>query len=125
MSEPVQSAIGFSDSFLERYERDANTLVARIRCWNEKVAVVTFRDVLAVRDALAGDFSALVRGEAASKEFLESVIRRNFEEVPPFHPYQIYSFLNQDDQPSLEVVAAGCDIAITDRSAGCPPVKPS
>jgi hypothetical protein len=59
MSEQVQSDIGFADSELEGYERSKSDLVVRVRCWNAMRASVTFRDVLAVRDVIVGDFSEL------------------------------------------------------------------
>jgi hypothetical protein len=71
---------------------------------------VTFRDVIAVRDVMAGDFSGLVRQERKSLEFLQQAIAADPGAASSSPPYQVFSFLNNDDQPSLEIVAVACDV---------------
>ena len=112
MAESIESPIGFSDSELEGYARTGDAVTVRVKSWNGTVLLVRFRDVIGQRDLLAGDFSALVRGAAASGQFLQEVLLRSYTTVPATHPYEVYSFLNNDDAPALEIVAAGCEVSV-------------
>lgn len=112
MSEPILSPFGFSDSELQGYERIGDALVVRVLSWNKRTLTVRFRDVIGVRDSLAWEFSAAVEGAAASDHVLKEALRRSFAEVPLDHTYRVYSFLSRDDEPSLEVVAAGYEVAV-------------
>jgi hypothetical protein len=112
MATPVESSIGFSDSELDSYTREADELIVRVNSWNGKLLVVVFRDVIGQRDLLAGDFSDLVAGEIASQQFLQDPLRRNYGDLPATHPYVLYPFLNHDSQPALEVVASGCVVSV-------------
>lgn len=115
MSEPLASPVGFSDSVLRRYERCGNSLVVVVGAWNEVEIVLTFRDVLGVREILAGGFSEVVRGAESSASFLLDVLGRNFGTVPLVHSYGVYSFLDHDGEPSLEVVAVDCCVVVGGR----------
>jgi hypothetical protein len=62
MDEAVITPIGFADSTLEGYCRDTdNSVLVRVRAWNGRILLVRFRDVIGLRDLLAGDFSDWVR----------------------------------------------------------------
>jgi hypothetical protein len=110
MKKPVESSVGFSDSELEQYVRRGDSLVARVRCWNDEIAQVRFLGVVAVLDVLAGSFAAFVQSTDGEDQFLKDVLQRNFESIPEKHPFKLYSFLNHDDEPSLQIVAESCKI---------------
>jgi hypothetical protein len=112
MSEPIKSPVGFSDSELSGYTREGDTLVVRVKGWNEKFINLKFVDVIGQRDVGAGNFSAAVQGAEASAGFLREVLARSFAVVPQTHGYLVYSFLDHDDQPTLEIVAASCEVAV-------------
>jgi hypothetical protein len=112
MSDALFLPIGLADSALDGYVRDSQKVVVRVKCWNEKVLLAEFNDVLALRDSLAGDFSDLVRNHSGSSHFLEEALRFSYEQLPENHSYSVYTFLNNDAQPSLEIVAASCEVHI-------------
>jgi hypothetical protein len=112
MSHAVDSPIGFADSELEGYHRDGSEVVVRVRAWNAKRLVATFTEVVGLRDRLAGDFSELVRDVADGDDFMRDALKQVYEKIPSSHPYQVFSFLNQDDLPSLEIVATGCALRV-------------
>ena len=105
MENEIELPIGIPDSELLGYERKGDGLNVRVRCWNARTLVIRFGDVLGVRELLAGDFSLAVRAATASQSFLQEALVRLFVTVPPDHGYEVYSFFNNDDEPSLEVVA--------------------
>jgi len=111
MAKQVDSLIGFADSALESYERVNDTVTVRVAAWNGKRLVITFRDVLALRDSLAGDLSNLVSGNESSTGFLNEALQSNFEVIPASN-YEVYSFLNNEEEPALEVVAVECVVSV-------------
>lgn len=106
------SPIGFSDSELQSYLRIGETLNVRIKTWNDRILLVNFVGVLGVKDLLSGSFSAVQIGAIESIPFLEQTLECMYVELPQMHIYQVYSFLNHDDKPALEVVASGCDVTV-------------
>lgn len=112
MTQQIYLPVGLADAELEGYRRIGAELVVEIRAWNEKHVKVLFHDVIALRDSLAGSFSDLVQEFPASEDTLKEALARNFESVPVSHPYRVYSFLNLEGDPSLEVVATSCEIKI-------------
>src|SRR5581483_4715739 len=106
MAQTLQLPVGLEDSELQTYRRSGADLVVDVRSWNEKRLTFDFHNVIAVREVLAGNFSDLVEGNAAAQALLKEALARNFESVPTSHPYRVYSFLDVEGAPSLEVVAA-------------------
>jgi hypothetical protein len=112
MAQELELPIGFADSELKGYRRVGTVLSVEIHAWNDKHVEVSFRDVIGVRDSLAGSFSDFVQDSPASASTLKDALARNFESVPAFHPYCVYSFLNLEEEPSLEIVASSCEITV-------------
>jgi uncharacterized protein with LGFP repeats len=112
MVHELETPIGFADSEFEGYTRSGANVVVEVRAWNERIVIVSFRDVLVLRDCLAGSFSRAVRDFPGSTNTLNEALARNFDSVPSSHPYRVYSFLDLDGDPSLEIVAASCEITV-------------
>jgi hypothetical protein len=112
MSHTVDSPVGLTDSELEGYHRDGSELVVRIKAWNAKRLVATFTEVVGLRDRFAGSFSELLRDPAESADFMHDALKQGYETIPSLHPHHVFSFLNQDELPSLEIVAAGCTLSV-------------
>jgi hypothetical protein len=113
MSETVVTPIGFADSTLESYWRQSdNSVLVRVRAWNGKLLLIRFRDVVALKDLLAGDFSDLVQSGSEADGLLKEALRRNYESIPASHAYVVYSFLDNDEQPALSIVAAHYEIEL-------------
>ncbi|MFZ5896847.1 MAG: hypothetical protein ACOY0T_37670 [Myxococcota bacterium] len=112
MSEPIKSPVGFSDSELSGYTREGDTLVVRVKGWNAKRINLKFVDIIGQRDVGAGSFSAAVQGAEVSAGFLREVLAQSFTVVPQTHSYLVYSFLDHDDRPTLEIVAASCEVTV-------------
>lgn len=110
MSTPPSVLGGFADSELAGYTRDGDTLTVRIKGWNEKLITAKFGGVIGLRDLGCGSFSALVQDTQPSMGFLREVLALHFTVVPEAHGYAVYSFLDHDDEPSLEVVATRCEV---------------
>ena len=97
--------IGLADSELIQYSRTAKTFIVLVRAWNEQILLFEFDGVLAVREMLAGDFSDLVEDFSTNNNLLEGVLARNYSQIPTDHPYRSYTFLDNEGEPALEIVA--------------------
>jgi hypothetical protein len=73
---------------------------------------LNFTDVIYLRDTLAGAFSDVIQGAPQSNRVLQEVLHRNYASIPTKQPYRVYAFMNHDEEPSLEVVAAECDLSL-------------
>jgi len=107
----IEFEVGFADSELQSYRRDGDTFVVSLVAWNKKTIRFCFADMIFVVDRGAGDISDVCEVKAASP-FLDEALRIQYEDVPDDHPYRLFQFLNMDDEPSLEVVAASVEIAL-------------
>jgi hypothetical protein len=109
---PMVSPLGLADSSLLHYVRTSDTAVVRIRAWNDRILIATFHDVLGLRDVVAGDFSGAVEGDERSGSFLRQTLQGGLSGPALRDAYRVYSFLNVDGEPSLEVVAARYEIRL-------------
>jgi len=102
----VEYEIGFADAEILEYRKESNELTVFVQAWNETVLRVSFFDVVGLMDLGVGDIADLVI-ENSGSAFLNNVIQQVYENIPSVHPYTLYQFLNNDDNPAMEVVAAG------------------
>lgn len=123
MTHKLTSPLGFADSTLVDCCRSGSSATVRLRTWNSALLRIDFRDVIGLQDLLAGDISEVVLDLPESSAFLREALRKSYEEIPAAHPYVVYSFLNNDDEPSLVVVAR--EHAITIEGADTTPVPAS
>ena len=108
----VQSDIGLADGEVTGCERIGATLVVRVTAWNNRELQLKFEDVQLVLDFTPGDISALFRFEEDTK-LLRQALEYAYEAPPKQHPYKHFAFLNNQDHPCLEVVAAKLEITAT------------
>lgn len=112
MNQDIELPVGLADSELHSYRREGSNVVVEVLAWNGRRVRASFQDVITLRDTLAGSFSDLVQNIPASKNTFQEALSQNFETVPASHPYQVYSFLNLDGEPSLEIVAASYQVTV-------------
>jgi hypothetical protein len=117
MSTPVRTPVGLADSELKGYVRQRDRLIVTVRAWNNTILSFTFEGTIGLRDVLAAEFSTLVEAADASSDFLSHVLAQYYESVPVPCPYRVYSFLNNDDESSLDVVALECHCSINQASS--------
>lgn len=116
MDVDVDVALGFTDSTLLGYERHGSSVTVNVRAWNHRLISISFDGAIALRDTLAGSFSAAVVDSPLSQRFVEDALAVNFSQLPQSHPYHAFSLLSDDDVPSLEVVAIGWTISVRESS---------
>ena len=117
MRVPVTSAVGMSDGEIHAYHMEADVFTVEVSAWNGQLLRVTFADAVVVSDLGVGDISALCEEDAGSP-FMAAVLERLYEATPPPAAHRLYQFLDLDDQPALEIVAAG--VSITTHGAPTP-----
>jgi hypothetical protein len=105
----VETEVGFSDGEVVGYERTDNRLQVRVRAWNDKNLLLVFTGVIGVADRNIGALSDVtVSGEKT--EFVAECLRLYYEEVPSDHKFKLFAFIDQDEDPTLEVVAEALEI---------------
>ena len=107
----IQSDIGFSDGEIQCYEKEGDNIVVHLTTWNDAKMKIFFRDTIGVSEFSATDISGFFEYEGRSA-LLKKALAYVFDEIPEKCPYQHYFFLNTDNQPCLEIVAAEMEIHI-------------
>ena len=100
----VEFEVGFADSELISYERGASGIRVIISAWNERVICLEFTDAITMVDYGAWSFSDICEFEGDSPT-MNKALRMQYDPIPSEHPYRLFQFLNEDDEPSIEVVA--------------------
>lgn len=112
-SELIDSNIGFSDAELSSYSKKNDSFIVSVLAWNDSLITVTFSDVIRVLDNDINSISSLCRVIEES-DFLQAALNRLYEEgAPSKHPYKHYQFLDDDDQPALEIACESMEINYT------------
>ena len=106
----VRYEVGFSDGEVRYYFREEGAFTVVVEAWNGALVRVAFDDPAGVCDTGVGDISDICVEDAGSP-FMSRVLGELYEVAPASHPYRLYQFLNLDEQPALEVVAAGITIS--------------
>lgn len=105
----VQSEIGFADGEILGCERVGSAFVVRVRAWNSKGLRVEFKEVQLVLDLIPGDLSGFYRYDEET-ELLRKALGYAYDDPPNKHPFRHFVFMNNDDQPCLEVIAAEMEV---------------
>jgi hypothetical protein len=109
----VDSKIGFSDAELSSYSKKEDIFIVSVLAWNESLITVTFSDVIRVLDNDTNSISAFCK-VVEQNDFLQAALNRLYEEdAPSEHSYTHYQFLDNDDQPALEIVSGCMEISYT------------
>lgn len=106
---PVTSDVGMSDGEIHAYHMEGDVFTVEVNAWNGQLLRVRFADAVGVSDLGVGDISALCEEDAGSP-FMAAVLERLYEATPPPGAHRLYQFLDLDDQPALQVVAAGVSV---------------
>lgn len=104
MKKSIDTDIGVADAELVSYFRKQNSLIVKIKAWNEVVLTFTFGDFGGLSDYGLGDISQFVE-EDEMTFLLERTLKNLYEKIPVESPYKIYQFLNLDDNVVLEIIA--------------------
>jgi hypothetical protein len=108
MKQSITYELGFADAEVLGYQKKGNDAKVSILAWNEDILEITFLDCIGICDIDVGDISSFV--EESSSNLLSNVMAKMYEKPPTTHQYKPYQFLDQDDQVSLEIVAASFTI---------------
>ena len=109
MSE-VQTSIGFADGEILGCERMGSTVVVQVKAWNAKLLRVSFKDVQALLDLIPSDISGFYCYDEET-ELMCKALSYAYDEPPMQHPYKHFVFMNNDDQPCFDIVAAEMEIS--------------
>jgi hypothetical protein len=107
----IHSEISFADGEILGCERSSAAFVARIRTWNSKDLRVEFKDVLLVLDFMPSDISGFYRYDEET-ELTRKALDYAYDDPPKQHVYKHFAFMNNDDEPCLEIVAAEVEVSV-------------
>jgi len=107
----IEFDIGFSDSELISYEKNENRIKVLLSAWNQKHVCIEFIDVIFFVDYGAWSFSDFCEFIGESSTMLKA-IQTQYEEVTSEHSYHLYQFLDNENEPSIEVVAEQISISL-------------
>lgn len=94
-----------ADAEIISYSRDNSDVTVIVEAWNLSTVKITFNDVIGVLDVGIGDITTLCQ-ETQATALMSSAIGRMYEKVPVVTPYRCYQFLDLDDFPAMEIIAA-------------------
>jgi hypothetical protein len=103
MPHDLDYEIGFADSEVLSLHRKSQTLVVRLQLWTARVVDVTFSDVLQVVDRAAWTISAVREATDIGSSALTEAVARHYRGEAE-HGFRLFQFLDEDDEPALEVV---------------------
>jgi hypothetical protein len=101
----VEVGIGLADAEIVSYSRDNSDVTVIVEAWNLSTVKITFNDVIGLLDVGIGDITALCQ-ETEATALMSTAIDRMYEKVPEVTPYRCYQFLDLDDFPAMEIIAA-------------------
>ncbi len=105
----VEYKIGFEDGEIQTYSKDEEgTLKVVFKSWNDKCLNISFNDTIRVLDNNMYDISDLI--VMNNSQFLSDALGMMYSVVPDDAPYKHYQFLNNDGNPSVEIVALDINI---------------
>ena len=101
----VEVGIGLADAEIVSYSSDNSDVTVIVKAWNSSTVKIIFNDVIGVLDVGIGDITALCQ-ETEATSLMSTAIGRMYETVPEETPYHCYQFLDLDDFPAMEIIAA-------------------
>jgi hypothetical protein len=107
----IHTKIGLADAKIINYERLETTFIVHVKAWNEANVRISFSDVQLVCDLMSREISGFYVHNAKT-ELIEKAQRYAYDQPPQEYPYKHYVFLNTDDQPCLDVIADGMEVAV-------------
>ncbi len=94
--------IGFADSEILSYCSENNNLIIYLKCWNEKILKFEFVDCILFLILNSWNISDVC--EMDDSVFLERALKIVYEILPKEHDYKIFNFINNDDDPVVEII---------------------
>ncbi|GEM_PF-3760230 len=101
---PVEFEVGFADSELISYERGESGVKVLISAWNEQSICLEFKGAITLVDYGAWNFSEICELQESSPT-MSRALQTQYDGNPLEHPYRLFQFLDEDNEPSMEVVA--------------------
>ena len=105
----IDYEIGFADSEILSYSHQNNNLVIYLKAWNEKILKFEFFDYLLFLILNSWNISDIC--ELDNSPLIERALRIEYDTIPQDHPYKLYQFINDDDEPTVEIVSKKLSIS--------------
>lgn len=100
--------LGFSldDSELYDYNGSEDSVIIKIKTWQEKLIEITFFDPILFIDHFFG-YTAKFGKKTTKTSLLLEALNDNYKKIPENHPYKLFQFLDLYDKPNLEIICTG------------------
>ena len=101
----VNYKIGFEDGEILSFTKiEDATFIVKFRTWNEIILEISFHDTIRILDNNMYSISDLVLINHETI-FRKDALKMMFDKIPTAETYKHYQFLNQEDDPAIEIVA--------------------
>lgn len=100
---PIEYDIGFADSNIVSYRSKNENVVITLKCWNEKVLELEFVESILVLITNSWNISDIC--EITESILLDKVLSQAYEIIPKNHEYRIFQFIDNSDNPAIEVIS--------------------
>jgi hypothetical protein len=100
----IESEIGFSDATILSYTKTSTEFIVLIRTWNERLLRVIFEEPIGIAD-MGGDEISELNLLAKKSVFAQLCISRHYDGSGDQGEFKNYQFIDNNDQPCLEVLA--------------------
>ncbi len=107
----IQYQIGFADSEILSYHSSNDNLILRLKCWNEKIIEFEFVDCILF--LILNNWKISDVCELNDSFLMERALKKVYETIPEQHPYKVFQFLDNDDDPAVEVACTNMIISVT------------
>jgi hypothetical protein len=104
---------GFEDGHIVSYTAEPDKLTVVYEFWNEKRGRLIFDGFVGLRDYGALGFTIRSTKEEESSQFITDVLKHYYKTPPENSGLKHFIFLDTEDYPALEVVAAGSAVELS------------
>lgn len=98
----INFEIGFADSEIVSFHSQDEDLIIFLKCWNELMIKLKFLDCIFFSIQNGWKVSDIC--EAENPKLMKDTLLKTYEKVPLEHPYKLFQFLNDDGDPSVEII---------------------
>lgn len=108
----IKYEVGFADSEILSYETNNDGLLIYLKCWNEKILHLQFVDCILFLILDSWQISDIC--ETADSQLLDKSLQKVYEIIPDQHPYKVFQFIDNEDDPVIEIACTNIIISVND-----------
>lgn len=105
---PINYGISFADSEIISYQSQDSNVLLRLRAWNSEIIEFEFVNCILFFILDSWDISEVC--ESSDSVLFQRALNMIYDEIPVNHNYRLFQFLNNDDDPVVEIACESINI---------------